>query len=75
MPKQLHQPYASGTHRDWSVGSNSLTPTGQSEFLRHLGHHLQANYQNILKEPAPERIKQLLESLERSRHPERDEDP
>jgi hypothetical protein len=35
---------------------------------------LQQNYQNILKEPAPDRIKQLLERLERTRHHEEDGD-
>jgi hypothetical protein len=71
MPKR-HHPYAAGGHRGWSVGSNSLTSAGQSELLRDLGRQLQQKYQNILKEPAPDSIKQLLERLERSRHPDED---
>ena len=67
MPKR-HHPYAAGSHRGWSVGSSSLTASGQSELLKDLGRQLQQNYQNILKEPAPDRIKQLLERLERTRH-------
>jgi hypothetical protein len=73
MPKR-HHPYAAGGHRGWSVGSSSLTASGQSELLKDLGRQLQQNYQNILKEPAPDRIKQLLERLERTRHHEEDGD-
>jgi hypothetical protein len=72
MPKR-HHPYAAGGHRGWSIGSNRLTAAGQSELLKDLGRQLQQNYQNILKEPAPDRIKQLLERLERAHHHEQDE--
>jgi hypothetical protein len=71
MPKR-HHPYAAGGHRGWSIGSNGLTAAGQSELLKDLGRQLQQNYQDILKEPAPDRIKDLLERLERTRHPEDD---
>ena len=73
MPKR-HHPYAAGGHRGWSIGSNSLTAAGQTELLKDLGRQLQQNYQNILKEPAPDRIKQLLERLERARHQEENDD-
>ncbi len=71
MPKR-HHPYAAGSHRGWSVGSNSLTAAGQSEILKDLGRQLQQRYQNVLKEPAPDRIRHLLERLDRTRHPEED---
>jgi hypothetical protein len=71
MPKR-HHPYAAGGHRGWSISSNGLTAAGQSELLKDLGRQLQQNYQDILKEPAPDRIKDLLERLERTRHPEDD---
>jgi len=73
MPKRHHHPNVAGGHGGWSIGSNNLTPAGQSELLKDLGQQLQRNYQNILKEPAPDRIKQLLERLERSRHHGEDE--
>jgi len=69
MPKR-HHPYVAGSHEAWSVGSNRLTAAGQSEILKDLGLQLQRTYQNILKEPAPDRIKDLLERLERIRHHE-----
>jgi anti-sigma factor NepR-like protein len=71
MPKRHHSHAAEG-HRGWSVGANSLTASGQSELLKDLGRQLQQNYQNVLKEPTPDRIKQLLERLERTRHHDED---
>jgi len=73
MPKRQHQPYAAGGNSGWSIGSGSLTADGQTELLKDLGRHLQKTYQNVLKEPAPDRIKHLLERLEKSHH-EDDED-
>jgi len=67
MPKR-HHPYVAGSHEAWSVGSNRLTAAGQAAVLKDLGLQLQRTYQNILKEPAPDRIKELLERLERIRH-------
>jgi Anti-sigma factor NepR len=64
MPKR-HHPYAAGGNTGWSIGSNGLTAAGQSELLKDLGRQLQHNYQSILKDPAPDRIRQLLERLER----------
>jgi Anti-sigma factor NepR len=73
MPKR-HQPYAAAGNMGWSIGSNGLTASGQSEVLKDLGRQLQHSYQSILKEPAPDRIRQLLERLERTHLHERDED-
>lgn len=73
MPKR-HHPYAAGGSTVWSIGSNGLTASGKSELLKDLGYQLQHSYQNILKEPAPDRIRQLLERLERTQRRERDED-
>lgn len=73
MPKR-HHPYAEGSDRGWSIGSDNLTSTGQSEFLKDLGRQLQQNYQSMLKEPAPDRIQQLLERLEQAHYPEDDEE-
>ncbi|WP_442931860.1 NepR family anti-sigma factor [Microvirga sp. CF3062] len=73
MPKR-HHPYAAGGNTGWSIGSNGLTAAGQSELLKDLGRQLQHNYQSILKEPAPDRIRQLLERLERAGRREGDED-
>jgi Anti-sigma factor NepR len=70
MPKRHHHPYAAGGTSGWSVGSNSLTAAGQSELRKDLGRQLQKAYRNVLKEPAPDRIKQLLERLESRRHDE-----
>ena len=73
MPKRLHHPdgppYSVNRHAAWSIGSNGLTAAGQSELLKHLGRQLQTDYQDMLKEPTPDRIKELLERLEaHSRH-------
>ena len=73
MPKRHHEPYAAGRRDGLGIGSNSLTPPGQSDLLKHLGHHLQHSYQKVLKESAPDRIQQLLEKLERTRFPDEDD--
>jgi hypothetical protein len=73
MPKR-HHPYAAGGDTGWSIGSNSLTAAGQSELLKDLGHQLRHSYQGIMREPAPDRIKHLLERLERTHFREEDED-
>jgi hypothetical protein len=65
MP-QRHHSYAAGGNTGWSIGSNSLTASGRSELLRDLGRQLQHTYQSILKDPAPDRIRQLQERLERT---------
>ena len=59
-----------GQPRNWSIGSNNLTAAGRSELLKDLGQQLQHTYGAILTEPAPDRIKQLLEKLERSQRPD-----
>jgi Anti-sigma factor NepR len=73
MPKR-HHPYAAGGNAGWSIGSNNLTAAGQSELLKDLGRQLQHSYQSILKEPTPDRIRQLLERLERTHSREGNED-
>jgi hypothetical protein len=72
MSRWHHHPHAAGSG-GWSIGSNGLTAAGQSELLRDLGRQLQMNYQSVLKEPAPVRIKDLLERLERDGGQEEDE--
>jgi hypothetical protein len=69
-----HHPYAAGGRTSWSIGSENLTVAGQSELLKDLGRQLQHSYQSILKEPAPDRIRQLLERLERTHSREGNED-
>jgi hypothetical protein len=69
-----HHPYAAGGRTSWSIGSDNLTVAGQSELLKDLGRQLQHSYQSILKEPAPDRIRQLLERLERTHSREGNED-
>jgi Anti-sigma factor NepR len=69
-----HDPYAAGGNTDWSIGSNGLTAAGQSILLKDLGRQLQHSYQSILKEPAPDCIRQLLERLERLHLRERNKD-
>ncbi|WP_134497966.1 NepR family anti-sigma factor [Microvirga pakistanensis] len=68
MPKRLHQgngpPYPANRHSAWSIGSNGLTAAGQNELLKHIGRQLQADYQDVLKEPAPDRIRDLVRMLE-----------
>jgi Anti-sigma factor NepR len=77
MPKRFQQmdgpPFPSNRHMGWSVGSNGLTANGQSELLKHLGRQLQSDYQSLLKEPAPDRIKNLLKRLEERDDPQDDE--
>ena len=63
MSRQQHHAYATGG--GWSIGSNGLTAAGRSELLKDLGRQLQTGYQSVLREPAPERIRHLLERLER----------
>jgi len=69
MPKRHHHPHAAGSHGNWSIGSNNLTAAGRSELLKDLGRQLQQSYGDVLKEPTTDRIKQLLEKLERSQRP------
>ncbi|WP_201863538.1 NepR family anti-sigma factor [Microvirga soli] len=73
MPKR-HHPYAAGGNTGWSIGSNSLTAAGQSELLKDLGRQLRHSYQSVLEQPAPDRIGQLLERLEKARLPDGDKD-
>lgn len=73
MPKRLQQadgpPYSMGRQAGWSIGANGLTAAGQNELLKQIGRQLQSDYQDVLKEPAPDRIRELLERLEaRSNH-------
>lgn len=78
MAKRFHNangpPPPANRHMDWSIGSNGLTANGQSEILRQLGRQLQADYQSLLKEPAPDRIKNLLKRLEERGDPHDEED-
>jgi hypothetical protein len=73
MPKRPHEPddprHSHNGSAGWSVGSNGLTAAGQSELLKHLGRHLQDSYQNILREPAPDRLHRLMKQLEEDREP------
>ncbi|MGO4389178.1 NepR family anti-sigma factor [Microvirga sp. 2YAF29] len=68
MPKRFQDPdgppFPMNRHLGWSIGSNGLTANGQTEILRQLGRQLQSDYQGLLKEPAPDRIKNLLKRLE-----------
>jgi len=73
MPK-WHHPHAAGGSTGWSIGSGSLTAAGRVELLRDLGRQMQHNYRSVLQEPAPDRIKQLLERLEMVSAHERHED-
>ncbi|WP_445503136.1 NepR family anti-sigma factor [Microvirga sp. G4-2] len=79
MPKRFQQadgpPYPVDRHSGWSIGANGLTAAGQNELLKQIGRQLQSDYQDILKEPAPDRIRELLERLEaRSNHVDGQED-
>lgn len=78
MSKRLQRmdgpPSSVGKHAGWSIGSNGLTAAGQSEVLRVIGRQLQTDYQDLLKEPAPDRIQELLKRLEGRRNPLDDED-
>jgi len=73
MSKRLHQadgpPYAVSRHSAWSIGSNGLTAAGQNELLQLIGRRLQTDYQDVLKEPAPDRIRELLDRLEARNSP------
>ncbi|KLK93664.1 hypothetical protein AA309_07350 [Microvirga vignae] len=68
MPKRFQQadgpPYSMGRHASWSINANGLTAAGQNELLKQIGRQLQSDYQDVLKEPAPDRIRELLERLE-----------
>ncbi|WP_243373810.1 NepR family anti-sigma factor [Microvirga solisilvae] len=78
MPKRLHQadgsPYSANRLGGWSIGSNGLTSSGQNELLKQIGRQLQSDYQSVLNEPAPDRIKDLLKRLE-AKTRSLDEDP
>lgn len=78
MAKRLHRsdgaPHSGSRHPALSMGSSGLTAASHTELLKHIGYHLQTGYQNVLKEPAPERIRELLQKLEAcGRRP--DDDP
>ena len=72
MSRQQHHAYATGSG-GWSIGSNGLTAAGRSELLKDLGRQLQTGYQSVLREPAPDRIRHLLERLEKDRSQKVDE--
>ncbi len=78
MPKRFQHPdgppLPANRQMNWSIDSNGLTATGQSEILKQLGRQLQSDYQGLLKEPAPDRIKNLLKRLEERGDPQGDED-
>lgn len=78
MPRRLQgengAPYPFGRQAGWGISPHGLTAHGQAELLKHLGRQLQDDYQKMLKEPAPDRIKQLLERLEESRDPWEEDD-
>ncbi|MBM6583296.1 hypothetical protein ILT44_24140 [Microvirga sp. BT689] len=69
-----HHPHAAAGNAGWSVGSGNLTEAGRSELLKDLGRQMQHNYRSMLQEPAPDRIKHLLERLESVSARERHED-
>ena len=77
MPKRPHEPddprHPRNGNAGWSIGSNRLAAAGQSELMKHLGQRLQADYQNIIEEPAPDRLRRLVERLKGSREPNEDE--
>ncbi|EIM25634.1 NepR family anti-sigma factor [Microvirga lotononidis] len=73
MPKR-HHPYTAEGHEGWNVGLGNLPSSSQSEVLKDLGRQLRQNYQNVLKEPAPDRIQQLLERLEQAHAREENEE-
>jgi Anti-sigma factor NepR len=68
MPKRFQRgdgpPHTVGRHGGWSIGSNGLTTAGQNELLKQIGRQLQSDYQDLLKEPAPDRIRDLVRRLE-----------
>ena len=78
MPKRFQRsdgpPFPVARPLGWSIDSNGLTAAGQSDILRQLGRQLQTDYQSLLKEPAPERIKNLLKRLEERGDPQDEED-
>ena len=72
-PRQPNHPrHPLSSHSGWSIGSNGLTAAGQSELLGHLGRQLRADYENIIEEPAPDRLRRLMERL--GEPPDPDED-
>lgn len=77
MPKRFQHsngpPFSLNRQISWSLGSNGLTAAGQSEVLKQLGRQLQIDYQSLLKEPAPDRIMNLLKRLEERGDPHDDE--
>jgi hypothetical protein len=74
MRKRPHPPDGSGHPRNggarWSIGSNGLTAAGQAEVMKQIGRQLQADYQEILKEPPPARLRTLLKRLNERSDPD-----
>ena len=67
-------PFPVNRHMGWSIGSNGLTANGQTEILKQLWRRLQSDYQSLLKEPTPDRIKNLLKRREqRGGYPDEDD--
>jgi hypothetical protein len=68
MPKRPQpdgHPLSLSSSRTWSVGSNSLTPIGQSELLKQLGSQMREDYQAVVEEPVPDYLRVLLRRLEK----------
>ena len=68
MPKRSGPPdgsdHPAGSNTGWSVGSSQLTASGRLALLKHLGRQLQADYEPVIEELPPGRLRKLLKRLE-----------
>jgi hypothetical protein len=49
---------------DWSVGLNAPTSLSHAKLLLHLGQWLRPAYDDVVSEPVPERLADLVRQLD-----------
>jgi hypothetical protein len=49
---------------DWSVGLNAPTSLSHAKLLLHLGQRLRPAYDDVVSEPVPERLADLVRQLD-----------
>jgi hypothetical protein len=50
---------------DWSVGLNAPTSLSHAKLLRDLGQRLRPAYDDVFREPVPDRLADLVRKLDR----------
>lgn len=52
-----------------AIGLNQPAPELDAKIQRHLGQKLKASYDDLIRQPVPDKFRELLEELERKEKP------